>query len=249
MSLSQVEGSGRRSGVLGLRGRGLWASAGVAGSSRDAERAFRAPRRSVLAPRLVGFGTSVRCFLWCCCSRRHRPLKAVRVLPEDGGYQVTAFELPLSDAELSKWITDGRRPARRQRERVHLVLVGGEPSAGVDGWSGSALTLPADGVSKAILRRLRMSGKQAPPALTQGIATGVKVIKDAEDAADSGAGPCLGTFDIAGADTPPGGDVKPPMVKPNKFFNASYFMALLQAIRFDSIRLWLQIRRFDMIRL
>ena len=82
--------------------------------------------------------------------------------------------------------------------------------------------MPADGVAKAILRRLRLSGKQAPPALTEGIATGVRVIKEAEDAADSGAGSSLRTFDIAGADTPPGGDVKAPMVKPNKFFDASH---------------------------
>ena len=39
------------SGLPGLRGRGLWASAGVAGSSRAAERAYRAPRRSDPAPR------------------------------------------------------------------------------------------------------------------------------------------------------------------------------------------------------
>ena len=36
---------------------------------------------------LVGFVTSVTCFLLCCCRRRHRPLKAVRVLPRDGSYR------------------------------------------------------------------------------------------------------------------------------------------------------------------
>ena len=36
---------------------------------------------------LVGFLTTVRRFLSCCWGRRHRPLKAVRVLPRDGGYR------------------------------------------------------------------------------------------------------------------------------------------------------------------
>ena len=139
-----------------------------------------------------------------------------------GVEELRAFELPLLDDELSKWIADGRQLARVQHERDHLVLVGGEPLAGVEGWSCAALALPADGVASAMLRRLRLSGKQAPPALTDGIATGVQVVKDIEDAADSGAGPSLGSFDIAGADTPPGGDVKPPVVKPNKFFDIAH---------------------------
>ena len=42
---------------------------------------------AILLLSLVGFFTTVRCFLWRCCSRRHRPLKAVRVLPRDGGYR------------------------------------------------------------------------------------------------------------------------------------------------------------------
>ena len=65
------------------------------------------------------------------------------------------------------------------------------------------MTLPADAVASAILRRLRLSGKQALPASTEGIANGVKVIKDAENPADTGAGLGLDTFDIAGADIPP----------------------------------------------
>ena len=42
---------------------------------------------AILLLALVGLFASVRCFLWCSCSRRQRPLKAIRVLPRDGGYR------------------------------------------------------------------------------------------------------------------------------------------------------------------
>ena len=77
------------SGLPGLRGRGLWASAGVAGSSRAAERAHRAPRWSDLAPRprwpfYVREVLSVVLLQSAASDFEGSPF---RVLPRDGGYR------------------------------------------------------------------------------------------------------------------------------------------------------------------
>ena len=76
--------------------------------------------------------------------------------------KVTAFELPLDFVELQQWITTGRKEARLARSLRGLTLVGPEPVAAVDGWSGDPVALPAESVVGRITQRL--SRKQAPPA-------------------------------------------------------------------------------------
>ena len=120
-----------------------------------------------------------------------------------GVENVVAFELPLTTAQLSEWVTSGRKQARAARLTRHVTLAGPEPTVGIDGWSGERFALPAETVAGRAFNRV--VGKKAPIAASQGAATGLTAIDDSpgKAAAAAAAKSPLGAGDkSAGAPDP-----------------------------------------------